>query len=237
MEELEIYISTEEVCQWRKLQEYIRWFEEKLKITKEFREELKRQNLLHEGMAKYFYEELFPLYRLLQHKKQLWDNIQIKPLIDKQSNFDVEIQKSNFHKDIPQYIEITQTIFNNDTLQRMHYLINHGQVFTTGKIIKKGSNKNGFASVDVNNELQECSHAIVNEKSFIEKSIKTKSSRKRPHNTALLVYFDDSVIFAKEDRIQEMNRFLSDGKAIWRNQFTCFYGVGVSGKYFWEDLS
>ncbi|HAH21599.1 MAG: hypothetical protein A2Y00_05640 [Omnitrophica WOR_2 bacterium GWF2_43_52] len=74
---LENYINKEEISIPRTPEEYILWFEGKLQITKEQREELKTQNILHKGVAKYFYEELFPLYRLLQNKSKTWKGAQI----------------------------------------------------------------------------------------------------------------------------------------------------------------
>ena len=53
---LESYVSEVEISQLRTLEEFIEWFEQKLEITKEHREELKKQNILHEGIAKIFYE-------------------------------------------------------------------------------------------------------------------------------------------------------------------------------------
>lgn len=74
---LESYVSEVEISQSRTLAEFIEWFEQKLSITKEYRDELKEQNILHKGVAKEFYEELFPLYCLLQRKQQEWQGVRI----------------------------------------------------------------------------------------------------------------------------------------------------------------
>lgn len=60
VEKLENYINKEEIFQPRTPKEYVLWFEGKLKIIKERGKELKKQILLHEGVSKYFHEELFP---------------------------------------------------------------------------------------------------------------------------------------------------------------------------------
>lgn len=94
----EKYIKKEEISQPRTPGEYIDWFERKLKITKKRREDLKIQNILHKGIAKYFYEELFLLYRLLQNKSKTWQGSSFTPIIGNQ-NFDVKVDSAR--KNIP----------------------------------------------------------------------------------------------------------------------------------------
>jgi hypothetical protein len=91
IEKLEQYINEKEISRPRTAEDFIFWFEKKLEITKERKTELKRQNLLHKGISKIFYEELFPLYRLLQNKVEDWKKEKFMLVIGNQ-NYDVKVQ-------------------------------------------------------------------------------------------------------------------------------------------------
>jgi hypothetical protein len=137
----ENYITKEEASIPRNPKEFIDWFKEKLRITKEYRDELKKQNLLHEGIAKIFYEELFPLYRLLQCKEKEWHDTRIMYVYGNQ-NFDVEIISSR--QDIPRFIEITQSDMNKEEYLRMKYFLEKGSVSMIGSVLKEGNKKTGL---------------------------------------------------------------------------------------------
>jgi len=74
MADLEEIITIEEICSPRTPTQFLEWFENKLSEMKET-DGINDQVILREGIGKFFYEEVFPLFRLLQNKKDAWSNL------------------------------------------------------------------------------------------------------------------------------------------------------------------
>ena len=227
------WINKDEISHARTAEEYILWFENKLKITKERREELKESNILHKGIAKIFYEELFPLYRLLQNKLKEWSDVRFRPIIGNQ-NYDVEVNSEK--NKTPQYIEIVVADRNEAEHARMEYFLDHGQVNMVGDVAIMREKKNGkiirvdeeaHSSEEVNQKIENRIHALINKKMTV---------KQRPNNTALLVYFDDYTAFRYDvdNSKPEMNSFLNSLKIQWQKRYSALYMVGSSGQSFFE---
>jgi hypothetical protein len=229
----EEYIKKDEISQPRTPDEYIDWFEGKLKITKERREDLKTQNILHKGIAKYFYEELFPLYRLLQNKSKTWKESRFTPVIGNQ-NFDVKVDPTR--KNIPQYLEIVVADRDEVENARMEYFLAHASVNSIGDVVIERNKKLGKI-ITVDEEAHSSDEMNRRTKNRISKLIiKKMSVPKRPNNTALLLFFDDYTAFRYdlEKSKAEMDKFLASLKIDWQNQYLALYVIGASGKSFWE---
>ncbi len=232
----EEYIKRDEISQPRTPNEYVDWFEGKLKITKERREDLKTQNILHEGIAKYFYEELFPLYRLLQNKSKTWEGSRFIPVIGNQ-NFDVKVDSDR--KNVPQYIEIVVADRDEAENARMEYFLAHGSVNSIGDVLIERNKKLGkkitvdeeaYSSEEINRRTKNRISGLI---------VKKMAVKKRPNNTALLVFFDDYTAFRYDlDKSKsEMDKFLNSINIQWQSQYLALYIVGASGKGFWEKNS
>ena len=228
---LEEYINKDEISQLRTPQEYVNWFEKKLAITKKLKEELGIQNLLHKGIAKDFYEELFPLYRLLQNKLKEWKGMKFKPVIGGHKSYDVEV--SNCKKDSPSYIEITVTDFDEAEKARMEYLLNN---VLAGNVLIKRDEKTGKKISVIDNEAHRCEEINQKFEKRIVKRINHKMMKNPPPNTALLVNFDDYIAFCydKANSKIKMNSFLDSITIQWQNKFVALYIAGDSGKSFYE---
>ena len=228
---LEEYIKEDEISQSSTPKEFIDWFEEKLAITKKLREELEVQNLLHKGIAKDFYEELFPLYRLLQNRRKEWEDMKFKPIIGGHKSYDVEV--SNCKQDIPQYIEITVADFDEAEKAKMEYHFNN---VLAGNVLIKRDKKTGKKISVVDNEAHCCEEINQKAKERIIERINDKMTKSPPSNTALLVYFDDYTAFRYDEAKSKikMDSFLDSITIQWQNQFVALYVVGVSGKSFHE---
>lgn len=228
---LENYINKEEISIPRTPKEYILWFEEKLKITKALKEELKMQNILHRGIAKIFYEELLPLYRLLQNKHTEWGNARFIPIIGNQ-NYDIEVKtKSN---SISRYIEITVANMHEKEHARDEYFLEHGCVNAIGEVVIE-RDKQGGKKIAVQEEARP--HREINQeikKRIIELITKKMAVAKRPNNTALLVFFVDYIAFRydKSSSKSEMNTFLDSINTRWQNRYSALYVVGASGSFY-----
>ncbi len=227
---LESYVSEVEISQLRTLEEFIEWFEQKLEITKEHREELKKQNILHEGIAKIFYEELFPLYRLAQHKKGSWCDVKVMCVLGNQ-NFDIKLESRN--ESVPKHIEITQADRDEGEHLRMLYFLEQGSVTTTGKVTKVGTKKTGL-QILVEDEVGESNKSITEKISLIQKAIDRKTKVvQRPDKTALLVYFDDYLNYPRSKGWDKISAFLSENVS-WKNKYARLFVVSASGELFWE---
>ncbi|MGD0336954.1 MAG: hypothetical protein ABSB18_07675 [Candidatus Omnitrophota bacterium] len=232
---LENYINAEEISLPRTPNEYILWFEEKLKITKERREELKMQNILHKGIAKYFYEELFPLYRLLQNKSKTWEKTKFSPIVGNQ-NFDVRVNPDR--DDIPQYIEIVVADRNESEHARMEYFLAHGFVNSIGDVSITRDKRNG-KKISVDEEAHSSEEINQRVKDRISELINKKITvRERPDNTALLVFFDDYTAFRYDmgSSKLEMSTFLDTLNIQRQIRYLALYVVGASGQSFYERL-
>ena len=211
---LEQFLTVEEISQPRTPGEYIIWFEEKLEINRKFKEELREQMLLRKGkIVEYYYNELFPLWRLLQNKREAWKELTFVPFLGNQ-NFDVEVRTNR--KDVPKYIEITNT-----DMDEKEYAIN--------KILFKERQ----ADITVSKTKEEVKNRI---KEGINAKMKVTS---RPDNTALLVYFNDynhsAFYYADKASLLELSIFLESLESIWQKRYFALYVVGLSGKSFWES--
>lgn len=232
---LENYINEKEISLPRTPDEYISWFEEKLKITKEFREELKIQCILHKGIAKYFYEELFPLYCLLKNKSKAWEKNKFIPIVGNQ-NFDVRVDPGR--NGIPQYIEIVAADRNESEHARMEYFLAHGSVNSIGEVSITREKRNGkkisvdeeaYSSEEINQRVKDRISELINKKITV---------KERPDNTALLVSFCDYAAFRydKDSSKVEMNTFLDTLNIQWQIRYLALYAVGMSGQSFYERI-
>ena len=228
----ENYINKKEISIPRTPKEYILWFEGKLRITKERREEFKTQNILHKGIAKYFYEEMFPLYRLLQNKSKTWERSRFSPVIGNQ-NFDVKVDSNR--KDIPQYVEIVVADRDESENAKMEYFLAHGSVNSIGNVSIERNKRLGkkitvdeeaHSSEEINRRVKDRINSLINKKIMV---------KERPDNTALLVFFDDYTAFRYDlnKSKSEMEEFLNSIDIPWRDQYSALYIVGASGKSFW----
>jgi len=209
-EKLENYINVQEISQPRTPAEYILWFEEKLKINRELKEELREQMLLRKGkMSEYFYNELFPLWRLLQNKREDWEQVKFVPIIGDQ-NFDVEVRTDR--KDVPKYIEISNADMNTEEYAINRQLFNH-----------RYANIGSVSRESIKNKIKEA----------IDRKMHVAA---RPDNTALLVYFNDYTAFRYDDNNAkyEMSIFLDSIDIVLQNRYIALYVVGASGQSFYE---
>jgi len=230
---LDNFISKQEISQARTPKEFVDWFEEKIKFTEEHKELFNIQSLSLFTVKK-FYEELFPLYRLLQHKEKEWANTKIIAPIFETQNFDVKIETSI--KFIPKYIEITQADMNTEEYLRTRYRLEHGSVSVFGKVTQSGTKKTGLR-ISVKDEAIDGSELIFKKKEQIEAAIKKKINViKRPDDTALLVYFDDYIGFSQSKDKRDISVLVNSVCAYLRGYFIGLFVVGASGKNFWQKL-
>jgi len=228
---LENSVNETNISQWRTPDEFINWFERQLDNIKNSIGDSERTILLHRGRAKVFYEELFPLYRLLQWKGKEWFNVKFRPVLGNQ-NFDIQIESEK--SDVPGHIEITCMGMDYEEILRMEYYLDHRSVSSVGPVLREGTNRTR-KKIFVEEELIEESILKSEAKKRIKETIGKKLKRVlRRDNTALLVYFDNYTVFSEEKDAVEIDKFLDSIDEPWDSQYVNLFVIGANGKNFWE---
>lgn len=222
-------ITIDEIQTFRTPADFIRWFEAYLERTRVDRR-YKSEILLRKGIAKEVYEEVYPLYRMLQFFGEEWKDCRFRNVLGDQS-FDVEVTGDG--KPPFQFIEITGADLNHEEHLRMQYLVEHGRVSAIGKVSCNGTEKTG-QRISVSDDY--CLREEVNQKKKlgIEEAITSKAKKDYPEATVLLVYFDDYVAFSDEDDQKEMEDFIESLGDHWESEFTELFIVGTSGRRGWR---
>ena len=229
--EMDSLITIEEIQVFRTPPKFIIWFEAYLEKTR-LERKYKRERLLHKGIAKVVYEEVFPLYRFLQVFGGAWPDLRIRNVIGNQ-NYDVEIQGE---APLPfEFLEVTVADINYDEILRRQCLLENRSVPAIGPVIYTGNKRTGWnikvpygfhLHADVNNEKKE----------RILESIEKKSEKSYPPETALLIYFDDYVAFSGDGDNQDMLDFIDNLEGDWESVFSKLYIVGAAGCRGWTKL-
>lgn len=176
---------------------------------------------------KVFVEESYPLALFCNHFFSENYSIKISQKLGSQS-YDAQV----FNYDKFKYIEITNAINGRDDNLRNAELDRTGSVTGVGGIIVTGTKASGnqivkFESIAVaHDEIKE------EQKKLILDIVNKKSKIKYPHNTILIVTFNDYISFRSEEDISELQLFMEEVLSPITNDFICLYLVGLSGKAF-----
>jgi hypothetical protein len=212
-------ISKEEIETFRKPSEYIQWFESHLETTghdRAFREAI----LQHKGIFKQFYEELFPLYSLLKHKQEKWNESRFRNVLGNQP-YDVEIENHRMA-----YLEIGTTEFDEVELFRMREFLDKGYVSLIGKVARDDRNK----PISVQDEMRSYAEIVQETVDSVSARIECKSAKKDyPAKTGLLVYYDDYIIGYNQEDIGLLQSAVDRLKPKWKGTFDTVYLVGPRG--------
>lgn len=222
-------ITSDEIGVARYPSEYINWFEsylEKTRTNKSFRKRIIKRN----GIFKEVYEEVFPIYRLLQKFGLEWSDCRFRNVIGSQ-NYDVDITGEG---DQPfDFIEVTVADATHKEQLRMDYFAEHGTVSFTGDVSWTGTRKTGH-DIQISEDMS--LHRDLNNKKLtgITDAIAKKSKKEYRDNTALLVYFDDYTAFSDEHDEEQFKTFFERLDDCWQSKFSELFIIGASGKNCWR---
>ncbi|MDQ8205717.1 hypothetical protein [Pelagicoccus sp. SDUM812003] len=222
-------ITKEEIEQFRTPQEFIAWFERFLHKTFVDRK-YKKEILLRKGIAKEVYEEVFPVYRLLQIFGDNWDSLKFRNLVGDQ-NYDVEVEGDD--SEPFKYIEITAADMNYEENLRMEYFLKHGSVSSIGRVSVTGTKRTGQEIV-VESEARHSTEIVVDKIKGMVSSVEKKVEKDYPDRTALLVYIDDYVGFSDDEDLDLIDSALSDLRVSCETTFDAVFVVGHSGRRAWR---
>jgi len=218
-------ISKEVIEIFRTPSEYIQWFTSLLEAIRSDRTQ-NEAALLHEGIYKQLYEELFPLYSLLKNKQQEWNESLFRNVLGNQS-YDVEIKNNSIA-----YLEIATTDYDDGELLRMHKFLANKYVSLSGKITRDDKNR----PISIEDEMRSHEGIVRESRESISKRIESKSEKVYQDNTGLIVYFDDYVTQYDQDDYNMLRSAVDELKPKWNGTFEAVYLVGPKGETLVEAI-
>lgn len=191
---LEELLSEPEIQTPRRPHIFLEWFEALLRRIHAINDDqLNRQVLTRAGIAKQMYEELFPLYRLLQEKRNEWASISVRNVLGNQAG-DVEIISHGADSGkIPEKLEITYAVSGRDHMLRMGHLADHGWTSMSGPLSELGQGGQKITRIEVGCSAVEEKVAEVFK--LVRRRIGDKVKKKYGQKTGLVVYIEDDGTF------------------------------------------
>lgn len=231
---IENFTTVAEIEQSRSPVEYVNWFDGLLdRIDKDRDDELTSQELLKTGLAKRFYEELFPLYALLKHKTKEWNNSRFLPALGSQS-YDVEVLTADAR--IPKWLEITNAIDGKDYNIRMNELIKDGVVSMSGEVIfETGENGKKIPRIEVKASF--VNDVIKRISLLIQNRVTAKSSKNYASSTGLVIWVHDIGTFRKDKNFEQLQEVITTMKAEWQTVFSHVFLLLSSNGCLFEAVS
>jgi hypothetical protein len=228
---VENYITVDDIQRFRRPADFVSWFFRKLDEINSG-EGVREQILLRQGIAKVVFEEVYPLYRLLQNKGSEWNEIEFRNVVGNQQ-FDVETTSEI--QIVPHFMEITIADQNYEEHLRMRYLVDHGHVPLIGKVSHEGTKKRGYK---IRPAIEMRLHTEINKnvEAMIKDAVALKCGKDYPKDTGLLVYFDDNKAFRNSDDTELMSSFIASLGDDWMNTFSHLFVVGATGSKVWSRV-
>ncbi len=217
-------ISKKDIEQFRNPAEYIQWFEFHLESTRDWTDrEALAQRSKHKGIWKVFYEELFPLYSLLKHKKLDWKNSRFCNIVTKTPSHDVVIENNEMA-----YLEIGTTSFDDGEAFRTDEFLEKRQVSSFAEIIRK--RKKPHPPIGIKDTSPSAGVRVQKAVDDISKLIKKKLENDNyVDGTGLVIDYDDSSMPYSEGHYNTIRYAASGFNSQWKDKFKALFLVGTSG--------
>ncbi len=227
-------ISKSEIEQFRTPTEFNRWIVSKLKLFREYREQIKKQELLRKGISKQFWSEIYPLYLLMKKQALLGQNFKVKNIIGNQP-YDAEIQYPDNNRHAICKLEFTEAKDGYDLSLRMEKFIETGSVSLTGELTVNGTKKTGH-NICISEDMASHKDLLNNQFTLIKECIEKKKRKDYSSNIALVVVIDDYTV-PRYDNKKDLDCFIAflNSDNIFKNTgFAALFFVGLSGELFFE---
>jgi hypothetical protein len=227
-------LTKEELTTPRTPVELASWVEEKCCLIADCHE-AREWALLHKGLSKKFYEEVYPLSRFVTHLYAEGSDIKCVPNLDNR-DFDATIWDYSTSPPSELKVEITSAVDGYGEYLRMKYFVKHRSVSVWDKVSASGNERVGH-KIDIENELT--AHSVLLEQTFslIQSAFKGKSvipnkTQKYGQGHVLIVAFDDWQWFNPEQDMAALKAFVEKDVLTLQLDFAALYVVGLSGKTF-----
>lgn len=226
-------LTKEEMVIERTPKELTAWVERKLQEFKGL-DDLKEDILLHKGLFKEFYEEVYPFNMLVNKLYKDRSDVGCASNLGNQ-DFDAVICDYSFSPPHKLMVEFICAIEYPAEHLRMKYFLEHGHVNVYGELLYTGTKKTGH-KIHVENEMID--RDVLLQKNFllIKKAAEQKSvHRKRKKygkKHVLVIFFDDWFLFNSKDDVRVLEKFVKTNVLSIPLNFKAIYVLGSSGKTF-----
>tara|TARA_R100001594_G_C3986850_1_gene251454 strand:+ start:199 stop:903 length:705 start_codon:yes stop_codon:yes gene_type:complete len=191
-------------------------------------DDLKKIARLKQGLAKEFYEEIYPLSLLAAKKFANNASARFLPVIGNQ-RFDAIIR--DISAEI--LIEFTNAVDGYNDSLRMEYMNEHGHVPATGPVKVAGTKKTG-RQLDIS-LMAVCRDDHVSKTiDLIGKAAQNKLDKPYEPNTWIVVVFDDYIGFSHEDSRERVRQYVANNIVPLKWETEKLIVLGSSGKTFFE---
>lgn len=230
---LQSILTKEEMVIERTPKELAAWVESKLQEFKGL-DDLKEDVLLHNGLFKKFYEEVYPL-NILANK--LYKDRSDVGCIPNMGNQDFDAVICDYSSSPPHklMVEYTCAIEYPDEYLRMKYFLEHGQVNLYGKLSYTGTKKTGH-NIHVKKGKNNRDVLIQKKLSLIRKAAERKSvpgkRNKYGRNHLLVIFFNDRFLFNSKDDVRVLENFVKTNVLPIPLNFKAIYVLELSGETF-----
>ncbi len=220
-------ILTKEDCELERTpQQLIAWFEEKNGLFSQTKEG-KKYALLHKGLAKAFFEEIYPLSLFAKHRYNCRTDVGCKPNLGNE-NFDAHV--IDYAKNPPQQykIEFTQAVDGYEDYLRMVYFTEHGHANALGNVTVEGTKKTGH-KIEVENEVVEHKEIVKRGLKLITDAARQKAKKSYGEDMSLVITFDDYSAFWASEELYLLKDHTQTEILPMKLDFSCLYLMGLSG--------
>ncbi len=198
------------------------------KIQDRFAKNKKLYNFARQkkGLAKQFYEEIWPLLRYAQAKYSTEALTKLAPVIGSQ-RFDAIVMEPYS----PEYkVEITFAKDGYEEFHKMKLLEQDGHVSVYGDLEVTGTKNMGY-SYSMKNETGSLDEVFGKYHSPIIRAYKAKAIRKYEEVETLIIGFDDHMLFSHDEDSAMFKSMILDSVKGVDCSFANVWIVGMSGKF------
>ena len=202
--------------------EYLSWVKDliaKVKLEPDGHKRIR----LRIGLAKELINEAFPIGLFAEKYFEGNNRVEISLRIGNQ-NFDAEVFDRQRQPSSVRYIEVTNAGDGEDDYLRMRKLHNCGEVSGFGKVTKAGTMKTKL-EIHVEREMASQAHVLQCERDRVSKAIERKLGKQYPPDTLLLLAFDDTMAFDRQDNIAGLEAVLDE----YLLRLDAFHSVAIVG--------
>ncbi len=187
--------------------EYMQWVQSLVAQVKAEHDGLRRIRL-RKGLANQLMNEAFPIglwaFRYFGGSEHVSINLKIGS-----QTFDAIVSDGRNQGSSVKYVEVTMAYEGEDDFLRMCELHEKGEVSGLGPVTRSGT-KRTRKTIDVAMEAVSQAEVLRRERDRVGQAIVRKLGKPYPPNTVLLIGFDDTMAFDRQENIENLETTISE---------------------------